>query len=408
MAREKAYLAALETLYADGATRDREQAYSEAMRTVSAQYPDDIEALALYSLSRVMIYSRTTHARERMETTAMTLEVLARNPLHPGAPRYLIQSADDPEHAALGLAGVRALKAWKEPGGSESVHIPSHVYVQLGMWDEAEQVNEKAFEISMAWTKAHGLGLADLNMHNYEHLLRWRQYALLQLGRAAEARALVDRAASDFRAGSKAAPIGTALYRLRAQYMIETGRWDLAAGLARDARADSYLTNPFVLQAIGLGAAKAGEIELAREVANRLQSQRDWRSQAEFHQVMGLIELAAKRPDAGLKHLAESVAIDEQNIASHGLGVPEPSKPVWELYGEALLEANRPKEALPQFVRALEIYRGRPASLLGAARASRLVGDRQAADRYEAELRKIWHRADADHPGTRELARSSN
>jgi tetratricopeptide (TPR) repeat protein len=290
---------------------------------------------------------------------------------------------------------VRALNTWKEPGGSESVHIPSHVYVQLGMWDEAEQVNGRAFDISMAWTTQHGLGLADLNMHNYEHLLRWRQYALLQLGRAAEARALIDRAASDFRAGSKAAPVGTALYRLRAQFMIETGQWGLAADLARDARADNFLTNPFVLQAVGLGAAKSGQTELAREVASRLQSQSDWRSQAEFHQVMGLLELAANRQEAGLKHLAESVAIDEQNIASHGLGVPEPSKPVWELYGEALLDANRPKEALLQFTRALQIYRGRPASLLGAARASRQLGDREAADQYETQLRKIWHRADA-------------
>ena len=407
-AREKAYLAAVEVLFADGPQRERQVAYAAEMQRVAERYPDDLEALALLCVSRVMIYSRETNGRDRMETAAMALEILDRNPLHPGAPRYLIQSTDDPEHASLGLAGVRAIKGWKEEGGAESIHIPSHVYVQLGMWDDAERVNARAFEVSMAWTKAHGFGLADLNMHNYEHLLRWRQFSLLQLGRVGEAQALIDRAAADFRASGKAVPIGTALYRLRAQFMVETGRWDLAADLARDAKADSYDSNPFVLQAIGLGAARAGDLVLARDVAARLKASRAWRSQAEHRQVLGLIALADGDQAGALTHLAEAVALDERNIGSHGLGVPDPSKPVWELYGEVLLANDRPKEALAQFERTLQIYSRRPLSLLGAARASLKLGDRQKVDRYARELSTIWRRADADHAGLAEIRRATS
>jgi tetratricopeptide (TPR) repeat protein len=401
--RERDYLATLEVLFADGPREERERAYSVRMGELAAAFPGDVEALALACVSRVMIYERTTHARERIETAAMALDVLARNPLHPGAPRYLIQAIDDPEHAALGLVGVRALKSWKDAGGAESVHIPSHVYVQLGMWAEADAANARAFNMSMAWTKARGFGLADLNMHNYEHLLRWRQYSLLQLGRNAEARTLVDRAASDYPASKKATPIGTALYRLRAQYVIETGEWDLVEGLARDARADSFFENPFVLQVIGIAAARANRLDLAREAAAKLKAGTDWRSLAEHHQVLGLIALAEKDQVGALRHLAESVAIDEKNVLSHGLGMPDPSKPVWELYGQVLLELNRPKDAAGQFARALQIYRGRSASLLGAARAHLQLGDRTAAQPYLTELRKIWQKADRDHAGAQVL-----
>jgi hypothetical protein len=403
--REKAYLAAVEVLFADGSQRERQIAYAAEMQRVADRYPDDLEALALLCVARVMIFPRDTNGRDRMETVAMALEILERNPLHPGAPRYLIQSADDPEHAALGLSAVRAMKRWKEEGGAESIHIPSHVYVQLGMWDEAERVNARAFDVSMAWTKAHGFGLADLNMHNYEHLLRWRQYSLLQLGREKESQALIDRAAADFRASGKAEPIGTALYRLRAQFMVETGRWELVKDLARDAKADGYDSNPFLLQAIGLGAARTGDHALARNMAARLQANRAWRSQAEHHQVLGLVALAEGDQAGALSHLAEAVAIDERNIRSHGLGAPDPSKPVWELYGEVLLAHDRPKEALAQFQRTLDIYRRRPSSLLGAARASLKLGDRQKADRYAQELLAIWRQADSGHAGLAEIRR---
>ncbi len=348
---------------------------------------------------------REANGRDRMDTAAMALEVLSRDPLHPGAPRYLIQSTDDPEHASLGLSGVRALEAWKEEGGAESIHIPSHVYVQLGMWDDAEQVNARAFDVSMAWTKAHGFGLADLNMHNYEHLLRWRQFSLLQLGRNSDARLLIDRAASDFRASGKAIPIGTALYRLRAQYMIESGQWDQVADLARDAKADGFDSNPFVLQVIGIGAARAGQLDLARSAAERLGAQRDWRSQAEHHQVLGLVALAERDHAGALRHLAEAVALDERNVDSHGLGVPDPSKPVWELYGEVLLGLDRPAEALAQFERTLEIYRRRQLALMGAIRASEKLGNRQKAEQYARELGTIWHRADTGHTGLAEIRR---
>ncbi len=402
-ARQKAYLAAVEVLYREGTRRERELAYSEEMRKLTERYPDDTEALALFCLSRVVLYPRATDMRARIDTAAMAQEVLARNPRHPGAPRYLIQSTDDPVHGSLGFMGVQALGTWTEPGGSESIHIPSHVYLQQGMWDEAADANANAFDVSMAWTKAHGYALADLNLHNYGHLLRWKQYADLQRGRIDEAKAIMDQSGSDHAASGKAVPIGTAFYRLRAQYLIEAGAWDEASALAKDARADGFSDNLFVMQAVGIGAAMAGELDIARAAAADLGSRRAWRPQVEHHQVLGLIALAEGDGEAALRHLAQSVEINEENILTHGLALPNPSKPTWELYGEVLLKLDRPEEALAQFERALEIYRRRPASLIGAARANERLGRRAAARRHYAELAEIWHSADARHPGLSEV-----
>ena len=97
--------------------------------------------------------------------------------------------------------------------------------------------------------------------------------------------------------------------------------------------------------------------------------------------------------------------ISDENVLTLGLALPNPSKPSWELYGEVLLEAGRPEEALAQFEQALEIFRRRPASVLGAARANERLGRQAAASERYAELVSIWHDAPADHAGLAEARR---
>ena len=245
----------------------------------------------------------------------------------------------------------------------------------------------------------------DLNLHNYGHLLRWQQYADLQLGRTLSAKALLERARSDYTASGKAEPIGTALFRMSAQYIIETGQGDLASALAAEARADGFFGNAFVLQGVGLGAAMAGELDLAREVAETFRSRTAWRPQVQHHQILGLIALAEGDPAGALRHLERSVEISDENVRTLGLALPNPSKPSWELYGEVLLRLDRPLDALAQFERALEIYRRRSASLLGAARANDRLGRHTAATEYYAELLNVWRGAQADHAGLVEARR---
>jgi len=416
--REKAYLSAVEVLYADGTTSEREQAYLDAMRRVSEQYPDDTEALALYSLMKVVGYDRSDE-RDRMDTARMSLEVLRRNPLHPGAPRYLIQTVDDALHAPLGLVAVRALQAWPEEGGSESVHISSHIYLLYGMWDEMEQTNARAFDVSMDWTKRHGAKLSDLNLHNYQHLLDFRQYSLLQLGRYRDAQDIVDRTSSDYVASGRAPQIGGAYFGSRARYILETNQWDQVPALADEARTAGFWRNPTVLQAVGIGAAKSGKLDLARNAAQtlaglpepqartaslaQLRAGLGTRVQPATLEIEGLIALAQGDEDTALSKLQASVEHADKNPM--GL-LPNPSKPPQELYGEVLLKLNRPAEALRQFDQELELYRGRSAALLGAARANMQLGRQVAAQKRYSELLKNWHNANPNPPGSDEALKA--
>src|SRR5262245_32282423 len=192
------------------------------MGASAAAYPNADEGRAFWAVSRVVQFERTdAEMPERMRTAAIAAEVLRRRPNHPGAPRYFIQSVDDPVHADLGASAAR-LYIEKNADGAEARHLPTHISAQLGLWKEMADLNWQAFELSMAWTERNGYKLQDLNNHDYGHLLVYAQYGYLQLGQYARARALVDRARKDYEASGRAPEIAATLAGMIAQYVVET------------------------------------------------------------------------------------------------------------------------------------------------------------------------------------------
>ena len=403
--REKDYLATLEILYGRGEQRERERAYADAMQALSERYPDDTEALAFYAIARLMQYPRSPEATQgRMDTATVAQQVLDRNPRHPGALRYLIQSTDDPVHTSLGLSAARTVEEVR-PTVSTAIHLPTHVYLHLGEWELAADGNMRAFDASMRWTEAHGYGYEALNAHNYGHLLRYGHHAYLQLGQQAKALELRDRIAHDYT--QRAHPvIGLPLAQTRARHLIESEAWDDADALYDWITAEG-IDDPQVYGAIGLGAARNGDTDLARRAARALAQRTGRPAQITHHEVEAVIHLAEGDETGALELVAAAAAMEDANVMVH-LGAPNPMKPPHELHGEILLAAGRPADALQQFERALQIYRNRPLSLMGAARASTQIGDTDKANGYYRRLAEIWLNADADHPGLVEARRMSN
>jgi tetratricopeptide (TPR) repeat protein len=184
-AREKAYLDAVEKLYGDGAKTARDLAYMDRMGELVRLLPEDDEASAFYALALLA----TIPAAERNQTVALkagniALAILKKNPQHPGAAHYALHAFDDGEHAAMGLAAARTY-ARIAPASSHARHMPSHVLLPLGMWDEAAASDESAFAASVALAKQKGLSAAQYDFHS----LSWLQYEYLQQGRFAKARA---------------------------------------------------------------------------------------------------------------------------------------------------------------------------------------------------------------------------
>src|SRR5829696_8818840 len=161
--RERAYVGAVKLLYGEGDKRARDAAYSAAMEKIYRTYPDDLDAAAFYSLSLLgMANPGDKSYRLQAKAGAIALEVYQKNPNHPGAAHYIIHAFDDPEHAILALLAARRY-ASIAPEAHHARHMPSHIFLQLGMWDDAARSNESAWAVSTAWVdrKKLAMGLRD-------------------------------------------------------------------------------------------------------------------------------------------------------------------------------------------------------------------------------------------------------
>jgi hypothetical protein len=267
---------------------------------------------------------------------SLSLEVLASNPRHPGANRYLIQSTDDPVNTDLGVIAVRNLEML-DMDAAEALHIPSHYYVQHGMWAETAESNMRAFESSMAWVEDNGWGLEELNDHNYGHLLRFANYGFLQSGQLAEAARIRQRVLSDYVASGGAREIAAPLVEVFARQVVDLEQWDELDTLVALAREHS-LQQAQIWAAIGIGAARSGNLELAQEATSLLRGEVDGLTASEESiavlQIMGLLELANGREN-GFQFIEDAISYSDrlhQVRPVTVIGIPRrPLKPAREL-----------------------------------------------------------------------------
>jgi tetratricopeptide (TPR) repeat protein len=373
--REKAWLAAVEALYGEGEPKEgektaRDRAYSEAMRSLHERWPDDLEAASFYALSLIgpaLTGGATGDDRERdlMKAAAILEELVDRSPRHPGVLHYLIHAYDDPVHAPLGLRAAR-IYAQVAPAAHHALHMPSHIFVQLGRWPEAAASNEAAWAASVDWVKRAGLPVEKRDFHS----LSWLQYVYLQQGRVKKAEEILEiarQAAREIKSPRVAASVGG----MEARQLVETGRGKEALSMQLAAPPDA-----------GHYHGDATRPILEKE------------AQALSLQTGGKTEEA-------LAFLRE--AADLESAMPPPSGPPSPMKPAHELYGEILLEAGRAAEASRQFEASLLRTPNRAASLLGAARSAVRAGDPETARRHYAVLAEIWSQADADLPALAEV-----
>jgi hypothetical protein len=260
--------------------------------------PDDLEARAFLAVGLLMDDSGTPaeQTARTEESIALAQSIFATAPQHPGGAHYLIHAADNPKYAAKGLAAARAY-AKIAPDAEHALHMPSHIFVQVGAWDDVVSSNERAWPASRAWVKSHGVPNTELSFHS----LWWLQYGYLQQGRFGAAKALLDtvRATLDGTdwATSDAIDARYAASQFRFLYAAETGDWSVFGGSAPApavanakvtgdraqfyARAETY-RRAFV-------AAVLGDTALAKQVADSLPE----RATIARGEVAGLVAKAA-------------------------------------------------------------------------------------------------------------------
>ena len=213
-AKEKAYLTAVETLYFSLDDKlQKDFAYAEYMARMHKRWPDDHEISIFYVLS-LLGTVRRGHQGFRRQALAASIcqEVFAENENHPGAAHFIIHSFDDPDHAILALPAAKVY-AGVAPSAAHALHMPSHIFVQLGMWQEVVESNIEAYDAAITVIKKYGLteGREDF------HTLSWLAYANLMLGQ-------YDRAEENLGSALAAVERNPGARRVLGGYLLMRGR----------------------------------------------------------------------------------------------------------------------------------------------------------------------------------------
>ena len=400
--REKGFIAAVDALFfGDGDTLQRRTAYMHKMRNLHERYPDDQEIAAYYALSLLMSAGPAGEGhRQNVLAGAIAMKLSARNPRHPGAVHYTIHAFDDPVHAPLALPAAYVFDDIA-PAVSHARHMPTHIFIQHGMWQQVSDSNQSAYDAAVAlWEPGDMAG-------DMTHALDWGQYGDLQLGDYDRAALWIERMEGIVERNPGQQRIIDALPTVKARMVIETQQWKI-----EPITESSHETE---LLATGLSAVHLGKLDVARKAADRLAakaaqldnsdrsyySRNDEPIQIMQRSVAGMIAIAEGKTDKGLAMLAEGVEIAESMRPPNG--APNPLKPVHELYGEALLEANRPEQAVELFAASLDRTPNRPLSLLGLARSYAALGDEDSARKQYQKLADVWK--DRDFPVLEEASR---
>ena len=388
-ARERGFLQAVEVLWGEGDYNARRVAYMHAMERLHEQFPDDHEvatfhALSLLSASRAL---GDQSLRLEMRAGAIALDVFGENPDHPGAPHYAIHAFDDPIHAPLALQSARQY-AKIAPAVAHARHMPTHIFIQHGMWDLVSEHNQSAYDAARAlWKPGDSVG-------DTVHPLDWGHYGDLQRGDFTRARTWLERLEQVIDESDGARRATDALALLAARHTVETEEWKIEA-LADDAADHTLL-------ATGLSAIRLGDVNAARRAAAVLRERAadGGKPVRIMHlQVDALVAAAEGRGDEATALMDEALAVVETMRPPNGAA--NPVKPPYELYGELLLDLGQPAAAAEKFERSLLRMPGRARSLLGAARAAAASGDAETAHARYGTLLDNWRGA-ADHPAVAE------
>jgi len=388
--KEKAFLKAIDILYyAPGDKLARDNAYSDALAVMYAQWPADHEVSTWYALSLLGTVRPTDKGFRRQALAASIAEkVFKENPKHPGAAHFIIHAFDDPDHAPLALDAARSY-AGIAPSAAHALHMPSHIFVQRGMWEDVRKSNIVAYKSATELNARMKLAEGREDFHT----LGWLEYANLMLGNIDEAKANVESAKQAADRNPSNAGIRNGYLGMRARLILETEKWERIALDAPEApkapQAPDHAGMPGMANMAppsnntwtfiaGYSAAKLGDLATAERAVAMLRGAREkaeggsnpyaGRSVAILEkQVAALVSNARGQKDDALKLAKEAMEIELALSAPSG--PPDPIKPAPEFYGELLIEAGKHAEAVAALELSLQRTPNRVPSVKAMQRA---------------------------------------
>lgn len=392
---EKDFITAINILYGKGSKTERDSNYAAFMESLYKKYPGNNEVAAFYSIALIVSVPVGRDVKTYERAAEVAKEVLSRNPHHPGALHYLIHAYDDPNHASFAYQTANSYSV-VAPDAAHALHMPTHIYLALGMWDKVVSSNEISWAAAKKRKERKKL---DNDAFSY-HAFHWLLYGYLQQGRTADARRLVD----SMKLYSEALPSRVArehMIFLKTTYLAETNDYlgSVAAispgteginiaslamnhfsnGMSAFQSMDSLRMNEIILQITGarrVALEKASENGLGicgsmnPSMTNNLDIQQSEVMELELKAMSSWL----KKDTSNTERLLKQAVSLEKDI-SYAYGPPTVVKPSFELYGEWLLEVNRPREASEQFYFSLKAAPNRSLSLRGKQKAESMIKD---------------------------------
>ena len=372
---EKDMFDAVSVLYGAGNKKERDQAYSDYMGELHKKYPDNHEVAAFYGLSVLGAVKGGRDLNQYGKGAKIVQSVIEENPNHPGALHYLIHSFDDPENAPKALDAANSY-AKIAPEAKHALHMPSHIYVALGMWDEVISSNVAAFAASEKRKAKKDLSNDALDYHS----LKWLMYGYLQKKEYAKARELV----ADMESYCYEKPSSRAMTHnimMKAAYFEETGEWsdDLVIDTLDydDLPIQIFAAYSYMVGKHAVNNGESGKLQSIidnldkriKNTANDLmvgnpmmcsgsyQRGRPTQLHVDRAKVMKLELEAIKAIRSDKQQEAEDLlkaAIALEDATTYMYGPPDIVKPSHEMYADWLVQQGRMNEAKEHFEITLE------------------------------------------------------
>jgi pentatricopeptide repeat protein len=389
---EKDFIKAVNILYSKGNLNEVYGKYADWLGQLYKKYPGNNEVAAFYSVALIGSVTEGRNDKVYEHAAQIAKEVLQRNPRHPGALHYLIHAYDDPEHAGMAISTADKYSV-VAPEAGHALHMPTHIYLAIGMWDKVVSSNIDSWQASVNRKARKGLNNQALNYHSFF----WLAYGYLQQGETEKAKKMVEEM-RDYCAALPAPVARSYMIQLKTTYAVAvndfTGSVSDINFKQDDLNISTRAVNYFMkgMQAFYKKDAVSLDSVIQKMTAERLidkeraaggigicgnvNAEKPTMLDVQQAEVM---ELQLKAMQARLKnnvagteqYLKDAVALESS--ISYSYGPPSIVKPSWELYGEWLLENGRPKEALTQFELSLKAAPKRTLSVKGKEKALKLI-----------------------------------
>jgi tetratricopeptide (TPR) repeat protein len=369
--------------------------YTEAMRQLHDRYPNEQEIAAFYGLALLGSATPADPTYRNQREAGRVLDAVWRvNREHPGIAHYLIHAFDSPGLAEEGLPAAKAY-AGIAPQVPHALHMPSHTFVRRGLWEDSIRANLASAEAARAYSAKYHPGAASFEeLHALDYLV----YAYLQTARFADAEAVGDQVAAMARTHPELDfVVAYAMGAIPARLVLERQAWEKAAALPIPPRpfwGQFSFAEAHLEFARALGRTRVGDVAGARRSIDRLGQLRDAVTNPRFEYFRKHIDVqiqaasgwlaVSEGRDDGLRRLREAADLEDA-LGKHPVS-PGSVLPVRELLAQALMDTNRPDEALAAFEASLKLNPGRFAAVQGAKRAAEKAGQTDAALRYHREL----------------------